>query len=103
MEAVVSWLTDHGAPFFDFIQLIFGTVIDAFTGALLFVPPLLLLGLITAVSYFLHRSWLLSLFVALTLLLILNLQYWQPMVETLSLVVSATVFCVIVGVPVGVA
>jgi glycine betaine/proline transport system permease protein len=39
----------------------------------------------------------------LGLLLVVNLGYWQAMIETLSLVFSATFICVVIGVPIGIA
>jgi glycine betaine/proline transport system permease protein len=103
VETIVNWLTQHGARVFDLIQLVFSTIIDGFTHILLFVPPLVLLAMIGAASFLLHRSWKLTAFVVCALLLVMNLGYWQAMMETLSLVVCATTFCVIVGVPIGVA
>lgn len=103
VETFVNWLTQHGARVFDLIQLVFGTIIDGLTGILTFVPPLLLLALLGLASFLLHRSWKLTAFVVVALLLVMNLGYWQAMLETLSLVLCATAFCVIVGVPVGVA
>jgi glycine betaine/proline transport system permease protein len=40
--------------------------------------------------------------VLVSLLLIINLGYWQETLETLALVVSATVMCMLIGVPVGI-
>lgn len=48
------------------------------------------------------RNYSFPLFVAGALLLIINQGYWEETTETLSLVVSATVVCMIAGVPLGV-
>jgi len=74
-----------------------------FTGALLWVQPLLLIGIFTAVTWGLQRSLRLAAFVAVALLLIVNLGYWTETMETLSLVLFATVACVLIGVPIGIA
>ena len=37
-----------------------------------------------------------------SLLLIINLGYWQETLETLALVVSATAMCMVIGIPVGI-
>ena len=42
------------------------------------------------------------LLVVLSLLLIINLGYWQETMETLALVVSATAMCMLIGIPVGI-
>jgi glycine betaine/proline transport system permease protein len=103
IETIVNWLTQHGARVFDLIQLVFSTIIDGLTHILQFVPPLILLALIGLGTLLLHRSWKLTAFVVVALLLVMNLGYWQAMVETLSLVLCATLVCVLVGVPIGVA
>ncbi|HZP20639.1 MAG TPA: choline ABC transporter permease subunit [Bauldia sp.] len=103
IKAFVDWLTDHAQGFFDFVTDKLGAVIDGVTAALLFVPPLLLIAIFTAGTWLLHRSIGLALAVAAGLLLIVNLGYWQATVETLSLVLWATVVCLAVGVPVGIA
>ena len=47
--------------------------------------------------YWLHRSWKLAAGILLSLLLIINLGYWEETVETLALVVFATAICLVVG------
>ena len=54
-------------------------------------------------AYWLHRSWVLSVGILLSLLLIINLGYWEETVQTLALVVFSTTVCLAVGVPVGIA
>jgi len=56
-----------------------------------------------AAAYALHRSIGLSVFITLGLLLVVNMGYWQAAIETLALVFSATFFCVVIGVPLGIA
>jgi glycine betaine/proline transport system permease protein len=70
---------------------------------MLWFPPLALVALFAAGAWFLHRSIALVVFVVLGLLLIINLGYWVATVETLALVVCATLVCVAIGVPVGIA
>ena len=41
--------------------------------------------------------------IVLSLLLVMNLGYWEDTIETLALVVFATLVCMVVGVPVGIA
>jgi glycine betaine/proline transport system permease protein len=41
--------------------------------------------------------------VVLALLLVVNLGYWQASMETLSLVICATLVCLLVGIPIGIA
>src|SRR6185295_12153499 len=103
LKSVVDVLNDHAAGFFDFVTLVLGSIIDGLTEALLWFPPLVLVALLGVGTWLLHRSIGLAVAVVLGLLLVINLGYWQATVETLSLVVSATLFCVVIGVPIGIA
>lgn len=103
IASFVDALTAHAGGVFDLISQGLGALITALTGALLWVPPLVLIVLIAALSYLLQRSVKLTVFVVLALLLVVNLGYWQASMETLSLVICATVTCLLIGVPVGIA
>jgi len=103
IEDFITFLRDHADWLFDFTSDVLRFLIDGLTDALLFVPALLLIALIAGGAYWLHRSVSLVVGIILSLLLIINLGYWEPTVETLSLVIFATVACMVVGVPVGIA
>jgi len=103
IKQFVDFLNDHAAWVFNLISDVLGFVIEGLIDVLLFFPPLLLVGLLAAGAFWLHRSiWLLA-GVVLSLLLVINLGYWEETIETLALVVSATAICLVVGVPVGIA
>lgn len=117
----LDWLTDHklplgeaiasfvesltlGAPWlFNAISDLLGGVILGFTGLLLWVHPFAMIVAVAALAYFLQRSIKLTAFVSLALLLIVNMGYWTETMETLSLVMFATLACVAIGVPLGIA
>jgi glycine betaine/proline transport system permease protein len=99
----VDLLNEHAQSVFDLISVVLGSVIDGLTTLLLAVPPFALIALFVGAAYWLHRSIGLAVFVLLALLLVANLGYWQATMETLSLVISATLVCVLVGVPLGIA
>jgi len=121
LDATLAWLSDNklplgdsiatgverltqGAPWlFDAVSEGLSALVLGFTGALLWVQPLLLIGVFTAVAWGLQRSLRLAAFVAVALVLIVNLGYWTETMETLSLVLFATVVCVLIGVPIGIA
>jgi len=103
LKAFVDFLNEHAAWLFDFISLVLGTLIDSLTDVLLWIPPLVVVALVAAGAWLLHRSIALVVFIVLSLLLVANLGYWEATMETLSLVVWATVVCVLIGVPVGIA
>jgi glycine betaine/proline transport system permease protein len=102
IKSLVDLLNAHAAGFFDFVSWALGGLIDGFTALLVAIPPLLLIALLAGLAWLLHRSWKLSLLVVASLLLIANLGYWQETLETLSLVVTATALCLLIGVPLGI-
>ncbi|WP_020408062.1 choline ABC transporter permease subunit [Hahella ganghwensis] len=103
MEAVVDFMTDHGGGFFDWIAVSLETVIQGLIELLMMLHPLAFILLVASGAGWLQRRWSISIFVVLGLGLIWNLGYWQETIETLALVLFATGFCVLLGVPVGIA
>ena len=102
IKSLVDFLNANAAGFFDLISWALGGLIDGLTAGLLAIPPLLLIALLGLLAWLLHRSWQLVALVVVSLLLIINLGYWQETLETLALVVSATAMCMVIGIPLGI-
>lgn len=102
-KVFVEFLTDN---FYEEFRL-FSDLLEWFIQGLIFllsaVPPVLLILIICALSYFLHRNWKLVIGVAVALLLIVNMGYWDRTLETVALVVYSTLISCILGIPVGIA
>jgi glycine betaine/proline transport system permease protein len=103
INTLVELLNTHAAWAFDFVSYVLGVLIIGLIDAMQWMPPLLLVAVFAALAGWLHRSWKLAAGIALSLLLIINLGYWQETTETLALVVFATATCLAVGVPLGIA
>jgi glycine betaine/proline transport system permease protein len=103
IEDLVDLLIDHAGWLFDAISSVLGFLIDSLTDIMQWFWPLVLIALFAALAYWLHRSIVLLAAIVLGLLLVINQGYWQETVETLALVVFATVICMVIGVPVGIA
>ncbi len=103
IRAFVDFLNDHAAWVFNLIADVLGFLIEGLIDVLQWFPPLVLVALIAALAYGLHRSWKMALAMIGALLLIINLGYWEETIETLSLVVFSTAVCMAIGVPVGIA
>ncbi len=103
IKSFVDLLLDHAAWFFDFLSELLEFPIEGLTALALALPPLLLVAAIAALAFWLHRSWKLVAAVVLTLLLVVNLGYWETTVQTLVLILFSTAVCILVGVPVGIA
>jgi glycine betaine/proline transport system permease protein len=102
-KAVVDWLTDNAAWFFDGLSAGLEAVIEALLVVLQTPPPLIVVALAGALAWWLHRSLGLAAFVVVGLLLIINQGYWEETTETLALVLASSVVCMGIGVPVGIA
>lgn len=101
-KAGVDWLTDNAYWLFDGISAFLLSIIDGILWLLQAPHPLVMVALFTGLAYFVHRTILFTVLVALSLLLIINQGYWEETTETLALVMAATLVCMAIGVPVGV-
>lgn len=99
----VDALNQHASGFFDTLSLVLETILNGTTKMLLSIPAWLLIVLLAGLAWWLHRSKGLVVFTVFSLLLIINMGYWQETIETLVLVIYATLFCMLIGVPLGIA
>jgi glycine betaine/proline transport system substrate-binding protein len=97
-----QWIISHKIPVGDWMASSI-EFIEGVMWLLRAVPAPALIVIAVAVAWVLRRSWALAAFVAAALLFILNQGYWQATVETLSLVLVATLVSTMIGVPVGIA
>ncbi len=102
-EAVFDWLQDHGEWFFDGLSELLEGLIDGILLVLQTPHPLLVVLAFVALSWLLQRSWKVCAFVGLGFLFIINQGYWEETTESLTLVLSACVVCMAIGVPIGIA
>ncbi|WP_217519836.1 choline ABC transporter permease subunit [Vibrio metschnikovii] len=102
MESVVDWLTINGATFFDTVAWVLESSILFLIDIFKWMPPAAPILFTAALAWWLHRSFSLVIFIIAALLLILNLGYWQEMLETFVLVFAATTISVLIGIPIGI-
>jgi glycine betaine/proline transport system substrate-binding protein len=103
MTAGIDAIKAHGTFLFDAISIAIRGTVDGATALLRAVPAPLLILAAGVLAWGLRRSWALTVFVVLALLFILNQGYWEATLETLSLVLVATVASALIGVPLGIA
>lgn len=99
----IEWVKLHGAAVFRVTGITVGGAIGAVYGMLRVVPPILIILATAVFAWWMQRSWALAGFVVAALLLIMNQGYWQPTLETLSLVLVSTFAATAIGVPLGIA
>ncbi|MEY8828973.1 choline ABC transporter permease subunit [Sedimentitalea sp. XS_ASV28] len=102
-EAFFLWLQDNFDWFFDALSVFMETMIDGILRVLQTPHPLIVVAGFVGLTWLFQRSWKTCLFVALGFLFILNQGYWEETTESLTLVLSACVFCMALGVPLGIA
>jgi glycine betaine/proline transport system permease protein len=103
IEGMFDLLKEHAAFAFNAFSDGLGFLIDGLIDLMQATPALALVALLAALAYWLHRSVGLVALIVFSLLLILNLGYWEETIETLALVIFATGLCMLIGVPVGIA
>jgi glycine betaine/proline transport system substrate-binding protein len=103
MAVAIDYVKAHGTFLFDGISIVIRGMVNGVTALLRIVPAPLLILAVAALAWALRRSLPLTAFVALALLFILNQGYWLATLETLSLVLVATLASTAIGVPLGIA
>jgi glycine betaine/proline transport system permease protein len=99
--AVVDWLTANFGPLFGAISAVMLVLLDA----VLFVltaPHVLVVTAVFVALALLERKWGFGLFTLVAFLLIQAMGLWIAAMQTLAVVVVATLIAVAIGVPVGI-
>ena len=102
IESGLTWLTSEYSGVTRGISRFTQTGINALNDSLMWLPEWALLALIALLCWKLAGSRL-AIGAVAGLALIWNLGLWNPMIETLTLVVFATMVAVIIALPVGIA
>ncbi|MVO98898.1 ABC transporter permease [Paenibacillus lutrae] len=101
VEALEDWLTTNFAPLFDAIKAVIGFMVGTIESALTALPALVLILIITALAYWIGK-WRIALFALIGLLLIDNLGFWELSMQSLALVLTASILSIVIGVPIGI-
>ena len=102
-ERALDWLQINGAWFFDGLSEAMEWLIEAILWVLQTPHPLIIIAVFAAITFAIQRNWKTVAFVVLGFLFILNQDYWEETTESLTLVLSACVVCMGLGVPIGIA
>lgn len=124
-EAVFDWLQSNLSDVFDAIAVGLEVMIEVFL-AIMQEPPntswwqdirlrdatflypqewhaFLIIAIFAGLAWWMHRGWRVPALVVVGFLFIVNQGYWEETTESLTLVLSACVVCMGVGVPIGIA
>ncbi|HEM3178428.1 TPA: ABC transporter permease/substrate binding protein [Streptococcus suis] len=99
----IDWITDNLAGLFRFVQVIGDSVMDFVSDTLTFIPPLLLLIIISLLAYVIsNKKKNFAFLTALGLLFIYNQGLWEGMINTFTLVLVSSFMSIILGIPLGI-
>ena len=101
IQDAVDWLVANFRDEFQTIKLPIEWTLDAVNAGLHWVPPLIMILLLALLAWR-TAGWRVALFTVVSLSLVGFLGLWGDTMTTLAMVISAVVFCVVVGVPVGI-
>ncbi len=102
-ENLTVWLTDTFAFLFDPIQKYSEIAMEFTTETLLLVPPILFILIIAAIAFFASKKTFgLATFSIIGLWFIYNQDLWSDLMNTLTLVLVASLLSIVIGVPFGI-
>ncbi len=102
-DLFVAWLRKNGQWFFSPLKNSLSSFVDTLSKGLLAIPPLIFILIFVGIALYVSKKKRgLPAFVLLGLLLIQNLGYWEQTMFTLSLVLTASLISIIIGVPLGI-
>ena len=102
-KAVFEWMNANLGGLFDAISVAMEAMINGILWLLQTPHPLVIISIFLAITWFLQHSWKVCLGVLIGFLFILNQGYWEETTESLTLILSACVVCMGLGVPIGIA
>jgi glycine betaine/proline transport system permease protein len=100
-ESGVDWITDTFDGAFDLLDTVIDIVIGSLEFLLLAPPALLMVAILSVIAFFL-AGWRVALFTVLGLLFVISLDLWEAAMQTLALVLAATVVALAIGIPIGI-
>lgn len=100
-SAVVDFLMDHAQGLFDVISAALNGLAFTIQEGLLLLPAWAMVVLLTLLAWW-RLGWRFAVFTVASLLLILGMHLWQQTMETLALVLAATLVSLVVGIPLGI-
>jgi glycine betaine/proline transport system permease protein len=102
VDSGLDWLKDNFDPFFDALSDGIKNAVGGLTEGLLFLPPIVF-AVLLALLALAARSVAFGIGSLVGLLLIQSMGLWEDAMETLSLLLFATVVAVALAIPVGIA
>ncbi|TDL62954.1 proline/glycine betaine ABC transporter permease [Rhodococcus qingshengii] len=101
VDDFVNWLTTNLEVAFDGVTTILESVVEGMVAGFGFIPSYVFIILLTLIAWKVSNKGI-GLFTLIGLFLVDNLGYWEPMLETLALVLTAVFISILLGIPMGI-
>lgn len=103
IDVAVEWLRTHADFIFNPIAALLNFLVESFDMVLSLIPPLVFIAAIVGLSFYLTKKIKgLTIFSLLSLFLIWNLDFWNEMIVTLSIIITSSILAIMIGIPLGI-
>lgn len=101
VETFIDWVTSTFGILFDWIKAVLVGAFDLLD-AILATPPFWVVALVLAALAFLATGWKLAVGALVGFLVIASVDQWTNAMDTLALVIVASVIALVIGIPLGI-
>jgi glycine betaine/proline transport system permease protein/glycine betaine/proline transport system substrate-binding protein len=99
----VNWLTRTFSFLFDPLKDGLGDFMEALSETLLLIPPVIFILVVAVLAFFITgKKFGLAVFSIIGLLFVYNQDMWDKLMDTFSLVLTASILSIVIGVPIGI-
>ena len=100
-ELIIRWIQNNLNGFLDAVAHAGNQINDSLTDVLLIASPLVMVVIFALIAWVV-KSWKLAVGTVITFLLIISMNQWEHAMETLALVIVATLTALIIAIPLGI-
>lgn len=101
VDGLIDYITDTFGFIFDLIRAVFEGAFDAVDFLLVSPPIVVIIAVAAALAYF-TRGWKFAVGTVVGLLLIVGVDQWENAMDTLALVLVASVLAIVISIPLGI-
>lgn len=101
IETAIDWVTDTFDPVFDAIKTFFESIYDGLDWVLS-TPPFFVVAIVLAAIAFWAKGWKLGVGSLIGFVLIASMDQWNNAMDSLALVLLASVVALLIGIPLGI-
>ncbi|SKC35815.1 ABC transporter permease [Krasilnikoviella flava] len=101
IETAIDWVTDTFDPLFDAIKTFFESIYDSLDWVLS-TPPFFVVAIVLAAIAFWAKGWKLAVGSLVGFVLIAAMDQWDNAMDSLALVLLASVVALLIGIPLGI-